>query len=404
MFRKLFPWAMAALIVVLVIAGCSKKPTPYAETIDTNYAPSSVTAYPDTVKVTVKWARSSEAEAQSGFGGYYVYCTSRSLTYAPPSTVDSIVGLAQLPPESLQYFQVPGCPFSGIDSAVVTNDPTTGNKLVRGQKYYFYVRAMVDGQLSWAANWSRSSPRPEGDADIYAFVPFDTTSGAKGLFSVLELKRSVTSIIDSLYKVPISTWRDTLIDSTGYTIDTTVTPHDTIYVPPVVTTTYTPASRDSVLCGYWPDTSLVTRRSKVWTDTTHTQTIINKLKRKSFASIMAPINVANLVAKQISATQVELWSPDINTAIPYPNYWGTSGLETLIQTLPGGWVTSVPATFSSSAHSITLNVGESGNAYQLRLIGSYYAKIRVDSVTTSGNSIKVSFHYAYQLVSGFQSF
>ena len=385
MFRKLLPWTMAALLVVLVIAGCSKKPSDYKA--ETNYAPSSVIAYPDEVKVILKWARSSEAEAQGGFGGYYVYCTSRLLTNTA-NTADSIIGLAQLPAESLQYFQVPGCPFTGTDQAVVTNDPTTGNLLTKGQKYYFYVRTLVDGQLSWAGNWARSSPRPEGGAEIYAFVPFDTLAGAKGLYSVLELKMSGTSIDTNLFKVPISSWRDTLIDST-------VSP---------VTTTYTPASGDSVLCGYWPDTTLVTRRSKAWTDTTHTATQFNTLATKKVPYSWNPVITANLVAKKISATQVELWSPDVNTAIPYPNMWGTNGLETLIQTLPGGWTTSQPSTFYTTSHSITLNVGESGNVYQLRLSGDYYAKMRVDSVTTSGNSIKVSFYYAYQLVSGFGSF
>ena len=112
MFRKLFPWAMAALIVVLVLAGCSKKPTQYVDTIPTNYAPSSVTAYPDTVKVTVKWVRNTEAEAQSGFGGYYVYCTSRSMTYAGTAT-DSVVGLAKLPPTVCSIFRFPAARLPG---------------------------------------------------------------------------------------------------------------------------------------------------------------------------------------------------------------------------------------------------------------------------------------------------
>ena len=389
MFRKLFPWAMAALLVVLVIAGCSKKPTPYEDTIPTNYAPSSLIAYPDTVNVTVKWVRNSEAEAQSGFGGYYVYCASRSMTYAGLAT-DSIVGLAELPADSLQYFQVPGCPFSGIDSAVVSIDPLIGTKLIKGQKYYFYVRTMVDGQLSWAANWGLSSPRPEGEAEIYAFVPFDTTSGAKGLYSVLELRKMTTTLVidTNLYKVPISKWRDTLIDST-------VSP---------ITNTYTPSAGDSVLCGYWPDTLLVTRRSKAWTDTTHTQTIINTLKTRNVAAMTAPVTIADLVAEKIDDAQVKLWSPNVNPAILYPKIWGDYGLETLIQPLPGGWGASVPATFNTTSTSVTLNVGDTGNAYQLKLSGDYYAKIRVDSVTTSGNSIKINFHYAYQLVSGFKSF
>lgn len=391
MFRKLFPWAMAALIVVLVIAGCSKKPTPYQETTAENYAPSSFIAYPDTGKVTVKWARNTEAEAQSGFGGYYVYCTSRS------------GGLAELQPDSLQYFQVPDCPFTGIDSAVVTHDPNTGIKLTRGQRYYFYVRTMVDGEVSWASNWARSSPRPEGDADIYAFVPFDTTAGAKGLYSVLAIKRGATSISDSLYKVPISSWRDTLVDSTGFTIDTMVTPHDTTIVP---VTTYFPAY-DSVLCGYWQDTSLVTKRvvkrdTIIWTKI---DTVV--FNKRSVRILVSPETLATLVAKKISATQVVLWSPDVNTAVPDIKGWNSRGSETLIQSLPGGWGTSVPTVFNSTSQAETLTVGETGNAYQLKINSadsSYYAKIRVDSVTTSGNSIKVSFHYAYQLVTGFQSF
>lgn len=376
---------MAALIAVLVLAGCSKKPSEYVA--ETNYAPSSITAYPDEVKVTVKWVRNTEAEAQSGFGGYYVYCTSRSMTYAG-SALDSIVGLAELPSDSLQYFQVPGCPFTGIDSAVVTHDPTTGNQLTKGQKYYFYVRTMVDGEISWAANWARSSPRPEGDADIYAFVPYDTTSGAMGLYSILALIRGNAIVTDSLFNVPISSWRDTLIDSTA--------------IP--VTTTYTPASGDSVLCGVWPDTFLVTRRSNVWTDTTHTATFINVLKQPNVKYSMNHVRNASLVAKKISATQVELWSPDVNTAIPFIKCWNSYGTETLIQVLPGGWGMPAPTTISIDAHSVVLNVGESGNVYQLKIGNSYYAKIRVDSVTTSGNSIKVSLHYAYQLVAGFQSF
>lgn len=372
---------MAALIIVLVIAGCSKKPSEVVS--EANYAPSSFIAYPDTVKVTVKWVRNTEAEAQSGFGGYYVYCTSRS------------GGLAELQPDSLQYFQVPGCPFTGVDSAVITSDPATNIKLSKGQKYYFYVRTMVDGEVSWAADWARSAPRPEGDAEIYAFVPFDTTAGAKGLYAVLALIRkgtttSDTSVVDSLFKVPTSSWRDTLIDSTA---------------SPVVTA-YTPTVGDSVLCGYWADTSLVTRRVIRWnSDSTKKDTV--SLKRRSVFTLVAPETLATLVAKKISATQVELWTPDVNTAVPDIKGWNSRGLETLIQTLPGGWGTSVPTEFYSTSQAVTMTVGETGNAYQMKIKDgdySYYAKIRVDSVTTLGNSIKVNLHYAYQLVSGFDSF
>jgi len=386
MFRKLFPWAITALIMVLVIVGCSKKPSEYADGLATNYAPSSMSTYPDTVKVTVKWVRNSDAEAQAGFGGYYVYCTSRTVTYYGTET-DSIVGLAQLPDDSLQYFQVPGCPFSSIDSVAVTNDPLTGIKLVRGTKYYFYVRTMVDGELSWASNWSWSSPRPEGDAKIFAFVPFDILAGDSGLYAALELKKTIAlSISPVLYRTPITTWRDTLIDST--------------LIPPV--TTITPSDHDSVICGYLPEDTLFIKRVKV----DSAGNVIFRIKtKKPVGPMIASVWAIDIVAKKISATQVELQSPQVNTAIPMSNFWGTDGKENYIQTLPGGWAACTTDPFYTTSTSVVLNVGESGNVYQFYISGGYYVKLRIDSVTAAGNnSIKVAFHYAYQLAAGVKSF
>lgn len=393
MFRKLFPWAIAALIVVMAIAGCSKKPSEYAEEIPDNYAPSSIATYPDTVKVTVKWIRNSEAEAQAGFGGYYVYCTSRSLTYYG-TTTDSVVGLAQLPAESLAYFQVQGSPFTGVDQAVVTHayDPLTETQvqLKRGTKYYFYVRTMVDGELSWASNWSWSSPRPEGDAKIFAFVPFDTMAGDSGLYGCLELRRVTSNMTISPlllpYKVPITTWRDTLIDSTQ--------------VPPV--TIVTPSGHDSVICGFMdqPGDTLWYKRSKI---DSLGNTVFHYMKYKYLGTMNASVTAIDLVAKKISATQVELQSPMTNTAIPMSGFWGTTGKENLIQTLPGGWdaCTSVP--FLSTSYNVVLNVGETGNVYQF-YTGGYYVKIRIDGVEAYGNSIRVTFHYAFQMAAGVKSF
>lgn len=394
MFRKLFPWAMALLLIVMVAAGCSKKPGEYAATLDANYAPSSMSTYPDTLNVTVKWVRNSEAEAQGGFGGYYVYCTDRSMTYYG-TTTDSIVGLAQLPAESLQYFQVTGSPFTGVDEVVVSQvyQPLTGTmgSLKRGTRYYFYVRTMVDGELSWASNWSWSSPRPEGDAKIFAFVPFDTLAGDSGLYGAMELRRvtSGTYTIDTnLYKVPITVWRDTLIDST--------------VIPPVMTVT--PSDHDSALCGYMDQSgdTLWYKRSKV---DSSGNTVFHYFKYKYLGSMNAAVTAIDIVAKKISATQVELWSPQVNTAIPVSGFWGTTGKENYIQTLPGGWAAGTSEPFLSTSTSVILNVGESGNVYQFYVSGGYYVKIRIDSVTAAGNnSIKVAFHYAYQMAAGVKSF
>jgi hypothetical protein len=395
MFRKLLPWMMAALMVVLVITGCSKKPAGPEDDSAINYAPASIVAYPDTVNVTVKWARNSEAEAQSGFGGYYVYCTSRSMTYAG-GTTDSVVGLAQLPPESLQYFQVPGCPFVGIDSVVVTQDPLFMTALKRGTKYYFYVRTMVDGELSWASNCSWSSPLAQGDAKIFAFVPFDTLAGDSGLYAGLELKKSTAgtgAIIPTLTpRIPVTVWRDTLIDSTA--------------VPP--TMIVTPATHDSVICGYL----LIDKKYRGASgDTLAKKTVViiqsgkavHKIRNYALVTMSTRVAAIDLVAKKLSATQVVLQSPMVNDAIPTSNSWGADGKDVLIQYLPGGWNISIPQAFLPTSQSIVLNVGESGNAYQLYISGCY-VKIRVDEVLAVGNSIKVTFHYSYQMVAGIKSF
>jgi hypothetical protein len=382
---------MAALIVVLAVAGCSKKPSEYEDEIPDNFAPSSIATYPDTLKVTVKWVRNSDAEAQAGFGGYYVYCTSRSLTYYGTST-DSIVGLAQLPAESLAYFQVSGTPFTGTDEAVVTHayDPLTGNQvqLKRGTKYYFYVRTMVDGQLSWASNWSWSSPRPEGDAQIFAFVPFDTVAGDSGLYGALELKRNTTTMTINpiLYRVPITVWRDTLIDSTQ--------------VPPVIT--ITPSGHDSVICGYmdFDLDSLPTKRVKV---TESGNTVFRIGKQRYLGPMNAAVTAIDLIAKKISATQVELQSPMTNDAIPMSGFWGTTGKENLIQSLPGGWAAGTSVPFLATSYTATVTVGETGTTYQFWASG-YYVKIRIDSVEVDGNSIRVTFRYAYQMAAGVKSF
>ena len=396
MFRKLFPWAMVALMVVLVMAGCSKKPISPEDEVVTNYAPSSITTYPDTVKVTVKWARNSEAEAQSGFGGYYVYCTSRSLTYYGSAT-DSIVGLNQLPPESLQYFQVPGCPFKNIDSVVVTHDPLTELKLARGTKYYFYARTMVDNELSWSSDWSWSSPLAQGDAHIFAFVPsLNPLSKDSGLYAGLALRRVTNFIDDSLYKTPITVWRDTLIDSLDFSVDTTVTPYDTTYN---VVTTIIPVDHDTVFCGHMASDTVYQRRKRVWEDG---KPVVVLLKYKLIPTTVT-LAAIDLVAKKISATQVELQSPQTNTAIPLDNVWGIKGKASLIQLLPGGWDMSTPEEFGTSPKSVTLTVGEAGNTYQLYLSGCY-VKIRVDEVAVIDNSIRVTFHYSYQMVPGIRSF
>jgi hypothetical protein len=413
MFRKLFPWAMVLLIVVVIVAGCSKKPTEYKEQIPNDYAPSAIVAYPDTVKVTIKWARNSDAEAQAGFGGYYVYCTSRSLTYYQ-STSDSIVGLTQLPAESLVYYEVPGSPFEkNTDSVVVIDDPLYKTKLKRGRKYYFYVRSMVDGQLSWASNRAVSSPLAQGDAKIFAYVPFDTLPGDSGLYAGLQLDRDTTKgiISPTLFKTPITIWRDTLIDSTDITvvidstdiiIDTLAMPHDTTYGTDTtwtIHTTITPADHDSVICGYMDvKDTVATRRVRFWKDGKP----VVEIRKYKVLDMVKPVTKIDLIAKKISSTQVQLQSPQANTAIPIDGFWGTTGKNTLIQVLAGGWTTSVPDVFNITSTAITLNVGD---VYQCYMSGGYYVKIRIDDIVAQGhNSIKVSFRYSYQMAAGIKSF
>jgi hypothetical protein len=390
MFRKLLPLALVLLILAsMAIIGCSKKPSDYEP--DTDYGPTSIMAYPDTAKVTIKWVRNSEAEAQSGFGGYYVYCTSRRI--ADVNNNDSIVGLTLLPAESLAYFQVPGCPLSGTDSVVVTSDPTTGGALLQGTKYYFYVRTSVDGELSWASQWAWSSPRPENNASIYSFVSFDTLApDTMGQWANLQVTK-----LNTLYKIPIVAWRDTVIDSTA-------TP---------VTVTIRPATYDTMVCGYVAWDSIATKSYIVWGDTSHItkKTVLGakvhvdtktKNLNPSRCRVGNLVNV-DLVAEKISSTQVRLVCPNVNTAIPEGGAWN-EGRETLIKELPGGWTAYEPVSFLSTDYSVTLTVGQTGGIYQFRTNAGNYGKMRVDSVQTAGNAIKVTFHYAYQMVANLKSF
>ena len=408
---------MAAIIVVLVIAGCSKKPTEYEKTIPINYAPNSLTAYPDTDKVTVKWERNSEAEAQSGFDGYYVYCTSRSLTYYQ-GTTDSVVGLAQIPAESLQYFQVPGSPFKNIDSVVVTKDPLTNSNLTQGQKYCFYVRSMVDGQLSWAGNWAWSCPRPIGYGTIYAFTPPATISDTMGmgLYSGFQFKIDSTvtpyKLISTLHKIPTIKWRIKYSDYTYYYPDTltarkTYSKH---FVADTSLRTTDSLQADTFVCGYVEWDSLPITFKTVWKNNQDTSQgkaydVLIRPKYGSGTFVKPLINYIDLELEKVpgNPSQVRLTCPLLVSNIPVSSAWA-KGRETFIQPLPTGYNTAVPVPFNTTSYSVNLNLGETGNVYQLKTAGSNYAKIQIDSVVTSGNTIKVCFRYAYQMAAGIKNF
>ncbi len=382
MTRTLFAICLVLSIVlsVAILAGCSKR-NPVLQEPEDNLAPSGLTAIPDTVKVTLTWTRNTEAEGTAGFSGYYVYCTSR------------LNGLTQLPPESLQYHQIPNCPYT-TNTAVVTHDPRTNQPLIKGTKYYFYVRSMINGELSYASQWAISSPRPEGEGTIYGFVSADSTAPAYGIRSGFHWKTGASSVITYNIKMPYFVWRESL------RVDT---------VSPYGTNNYeilevTPSANDSCIRGYNAEDTTTTSRRLTWRDTTDhalgtTYTDIHK-HGWAFRDSLALID---LVA-EISGSQVMLTSPNINSTIPLASAWGAEGKETLIADLPGGWTTPSATDIDPLSRQVTLNVGLTGQAYQLYTYSGKYAKIRIDSVQTVGSTIKVSFHYAYQLVTGVKSF
>ncbi|MDO9391939.1 MAG: hypothetical protein Q7U71_09235 [bacterium] len=432
MFRKLFPWAMAALIVVLAIAGCSKKPTDYEKTVPVNYAPSGMTAFPDTNNVVIKWTLNAEAESQSGFGGYYVYCTSRYLT-GYQSASDSIVGLAQLPAESLQYFQVPGCPFpKGVDSVVVTVDPTDGKALVKGTKYYFYVRSLVDGQLSWAGNWVMSCPRPIGYGTIYAYDLTDLTNGKACGFA---FKDKNGLLNPTTYTMPTLSWKITYVDSTPlndiipgpvrttyskrFVAEDELNPLDSLIARGLRTTS--PA--DTSVTGFVEWDSLHTNFKTVWKTKPGVDTlyplgikafdIVKQVKYDlgSVTNNATLLNNIDLVLERVAGTtnQVRLACPLVISNIPSSSAW-SKGRETFIQDFPSGYDASIPDVFSVTSYGVVLTLGETGNVYQVNVKGNAinaannYAKIKIDSVVTSGNTIKVCFNYAYQAAIGIKNF
>jgi hypothetical protein len=403
MFRKLLPSVLLLLLVgIVALLGCSKKPSD--PEIPVNYAPQGMTAFPDIDKVVVKWTRNSEAESQSGFGGYVVYCTSRRILDA--SDNDSIVGLTLLTEDSLQYFQVPGCPTLG-DSAVVTVDPTDGKALKQGTKYYFYVRSIVDGQLSWAGNWVWSSPRPIGYGTIYAFTPY-TVPGAVGDSSNFQFGAT-----PKLYATPLIKWRIKYSDVTYYYPDTLLINARITYSKHFVADTSLRTTdsllADTSVCGYVEWDSLPVAFKTVWKD--NKDTSLGKaydllVEKKGSDAYVAPLlNSIDLVLEKVpgNPSQVRLTSPTTVTNIPVAAAWN-KGRETQIQSMPAGYGASVPDVFQTGAYSVLLNLGETGNVYQIKTANSNYAKMQIDSVVTSGNTIKVCFRYAYQMAAGIRNF
>lgn len=410
MFRKLFSWATAAIIAVLVIAGCSKKPVDYVP--ETDYAPQGMVAFPDTNKVVIKWNINTEAEAQSGFEGYYVYCTSRHLTSYGTEN-DSIMGLALLPAESLQYYEIPNCPFpKGIDTVSIFVDPGTKEKLTFGTKYYFYVRSKVDGQLSWASNWVWSCPRPVGYGTVYAF---DTTDHTNGKSSCFGFKTSNNTIVPQIYTIPTFKWRVQYLDYTWQYPATTV--YQNRYSKHFISADSSHLRvTDSLLAdtsfvGFAEWDSLPKKFSTVWRSNSDSSlgkmdTLINSWYKST--TLNSPLyNNIDLVLERVTGdpTKVRLTCPLTVSNIPVGSAW-SKGRETFIQDYPAGYEGAIPDAFSDSSYSITLNVGTAdfGKVYQIKTAGLNYAKIKIDSVVASGTTVKVCFHYAYQMAAGIKNF
>ncbi|MBI5806686.1 hypothetical protein HZA73_11700 [candidate division TA06 bacterium] len=334
--------------------------------METDYSPAAVVAYPGVNSITVKWTPNSDAESQSGFGGYYVYCTTRAN------------GFASLPTDSLIAYQIAGgltatdsCTFDRLKS---------GEILQKGTIYYIAIRSMVDGALSGNSQTVMSSPRPEGIMTLYAYVTGDSTYCMMGF--------DVNTGLASKYKTLNRAYIDSVEDSTATPVSLTVNSYGNFGLA------YNPPSFIRIGWSVAPakDTTIVNRHTGVG--------LLSDQTTASSVDIIAQLAAGG--------TQVQMISPKFEGILLYDKWiWAFNGRTTVIQDLPGGWRTSTPS-ISGDSRSVVLTVG---NAYQILTsrwnpttssFTNYYAKIAVDSlydVVTVPNGIatkKVVLRYAYQ--------
>lgn len=354
----------------IVMHGCSKRELA-TSVIEKDYSPSAIVAYPAANSITVKWTPNLDAEAYSGFGGYYVYCTTRAN------------GFAGLTPDSLIYYQVAGG-LKNTDSCLI-DTLGSGEILYKGTVYYIAIRSMIDGVLTGSSPTVMSSPRPEGTLTLYAYVTGDSTYCMMGF----NITTGLASRSKTLYRV----YSDSTEDSTATPVTITVKPYLSFglaYNPP------------RFIRIRWSDTL-----NQVAKDTS----VIRSYTGVGLASDTTTAKATDLIAQLTGdGTQVQMVSPKSPDLLMYSWWlWAYKGRSTMIQELPGGWRTSTPSiTLDSDSHSIVL---AAGNAYQiltnrwdpeLEVNINYYAKIVVDSlydVNTVPNGIatkKIVLRYAYQ--------
>jgi hypothetical protein len=327
--------------------------------MEADYSPAAVVAYPSTNSITVKWTPNSEAESHAGFGGYYVYCTTRAN------------GFAGLSADSLVNYQIAGgltatdsCSFDRLAS---------GEILYKGTVYYMAVRSMIDGALMGNSPTVMSSPRIEGSLTLYAYVTGDST--------YCMMNFNVATGMASRYKTLNRVYVDSVEDSTKTPVSLTINSYSNFglaYNPP----------------------SFIRIGWVVPTDTIAKDTTI--IRRHTGVGLLSDQNTAievDLIAQLAAGGTVQMLSPKSKDVVLYDKWlWAYNGRTSLIQDLPGGWRTSTPS-IASDARSVTLAVG---NAYQIKTSANYYAKIVVDSLydvlTIPNNTAtkKIVMRYAYQ--------
>jgi hypothetical protein len=343
----------------MTMHGCSKRELA-TSAIENDYSPAAVAAYPSTNSITVKWTPNSEAETYSGFGGYYVYCTTRAN------------GFAKLTPDSFKCYEI-AAGLKNVDSCLI-DTLASGEILYKGTIYYIAIRSMIDGVLGGNSPTVMSSPRPEGTLTLYAYVTGDST------YCMMSFNSStgLASRAKTLNRVYV----DSVEDSSATPVSITVNSYGAFglaYNPPrfirIRRLTSDTTARDTTIIRYHTGVGLAS-------DTTTAQ---------------AMDIVAQVVA---SGTQVQMLSPKSKDIVLYDRWlWNYKGRATLIQYLPGGWRASTP-NITDDSRSVTITAG---NAYQIKTISNYYAKIIVDSlydVNTTPNNIvtkKIVLRYAYQL-------
>ena len=352
--RLLMLICICALTVVM--HGCSKREMA-TSVLETDYSPAAVAAYPGPNSVTVKWTPNTEAESNTGFGGYYVYCTTRT------------GGFAGLDPDSLINFQIAGG-LTGTDSCSFDR-LKSGEVLYRGTVYYVAVRSMIDGALTGSSPTVMTSPRPAGTLTIYAYVTGDST--------YCMMNFNTTTGLASKFKTLNRVYVDSIEDSTATPVSITVNSYGNFglaYNPPryiIINWAGAPAK----------DTTIVRRHTGVG--------LVSDTTTALAVDLIAQLSAGGAEVKMLSPKSKEITMQD-------KWLWAYKGRGTLIQDLPGGWSATTPS-LATDARSVSLVVG---NAYQIKTGYNYYAKIVVDSlydVVTAPVGVttkKIVLRYAYQ--------